>query len=442
VSHTKLAVVAGLGLATILTLSACSSGGTTAAGNGAAQEISSTKGDGKTLNVWVMTGDYTDPTIGAINKEFTKKTGAKVKVQIQQWDGITTKIATALSTSTPPDVMDIGNTQVASYAANGGLMDLTSYKKDLEQGQTWLEGLAAPATVEKKLYGVPGFAGARAVIYNKTMWAKAGVTTVPTTYSELTSDLDKVAAANKSTAHFSPFYLPGQYWYAGMQFVWDAGGKIATQSGSTWKAGFGDSKAQEGLATFKEFQNKYSTAASRTLDTTAPDQTQVFADGTTSAILASNGYIGMIEKANPKLTDADLGSFPLPGKSGSSQPVMLGGSDWGIAAKSKNSDLALQWTKIAASPSIQSKWVYGKDTWIPNSTQGIKAANSSLSELDKGFFNAALHSNATPASGSWADLEGDKSINQLFSSIASGTKSTDAAAATFDSAADSKLNTK
>jgi N,N'-diacetylchitobiose transport system substrate-binding protein len=440
--YSKIAAVGALGLATVVALSACSSGGTAAGGDNGVKTVPTTKGDGKTVTVWVMTGDYTTKTIDAINKEFTEKTGAKVDVQIQQWDGITTKISTALATSTPPDVMDLGNTQVASYAANGALLDLTPYKKDLAQGQTWLSGLSDPATIDKRLYGLPGFAGARAVIYNKTMWNKAGITAAPTTYEELTADLDKVAKANGQTPDFSPFYMPGQYWYAGMQFVWDAGGEIATEKDKTWTAGLGDSKAQKGLADFKAFQNKYSSKASQTLDTDSPDQDQIFADGKTSAILHTNGAIALIQKANPKITDADLGSFPFPGLSGKTQPVMLGGSDWGIASKSKNTDLALQWAKIAASPSIQSKWVYGNDGWIPNSTEGIKAADSTLSDLNKGFFNAALNSKATPASGNWANLEGDKSINQLFSAIASGSKTPDAAAKAFDTAADKQLNSK
>lgn len=438
----KIAMAGALGLAAIVALSACSSGGTASAGGGSTKTVPDAKGSGKTLKVWVMTGDYHDETIAAINKEFTKKTGAKVDVQIQQWDGITTKVSTALATSTPPDVLDLGNTQVASYAANGALLDLTPYKKDLAQGQTWLTGLSDPATIDGKLYGVPGFAGARAVIYNKTMWANAGVTTAPTTYDELTADLDKVAAANKSTADFSPFYLPGQYWYAGMQFVWDAGGTIATAKGDSWTPGLGSAKAQKGLADFKSFQNKYSSPASQTLDTDSPDQDQLFADGKASAILHTNGAIGLIQKANPALKDSDLGSFPFPGKSGKTQPVMLGGSDWGIAAKSKNSDLALAWAKIAASPSIQSKWVYGSDGWIPNSNEGIKKADSTLSDLNKGFFNAALNSRATPANGNWTNLEGDRSINQLFSAIASGSKTPQAAAKSFDTAVDKQLNSK
>jgi N,N'-diacetylchitobiose transport system substrate-binding protein len=36
-----------------------------------------------------MNGDLSDETIKAVNDEFEKATGAKVDVQMQQWDGIT-----------------------------------------------------------------------------------------------------------------------------------------------------------------------------------------------------------------------------------------------------------------------------------------------------------------------------------------------------------------
>ncbi|WP_306210094.1 extracellular solute-binding protein [Actinoplanes sp. RD1] len=424
--------------AALLTLTACSSGGTDATGSGAPATVPATRGEGKTLTVWVMDGDYTEPTLKAINDRFTQATGARVDLQIQQWEGITTKISTALSTSGTPDVLDLGNTQVPGYAANGGLLDLTAYQADLRQGRTWLAGLAEPATVDGALYAVPGFAGARAVIYNKKTWAAAGVTRAPGTYAELTAALDKVKGANPA-ADFAPFYLPGQYWYAGLQFVWDAGGDIAGKDGASWKGGFSSPEAQKGLADFKTFQNAYSTAASRTLDTLSPDQTQLFADGKTSAILATAGSIGLIQKANPRIRTEDIGTFPLPGLSGKNQPVMLGGSDWGIATKSDAHDLALQWTKIAASPAVQDQYVFGTDGWIPNSTEGIQAAQPGLSEQQKGFFTAALTSKATPAAAQWPTVEGDKSVNQLFSSVASGAKSPSGAAAEFDAHLDTTL---
>lgn len=439
--HIRYTAIGALSIAAAVALAGCSSAGNTAGSDSGPQSVPTTKASDKTLTVWVMEGDYTDATVSAIKDEFTKQTGAKVNVQKQVWDGITTKVSTALATSTPPDVFDLGNTQVAGYAAAGGLLDITSYKDDLAQGQTWLTGLSDPATVDGKLYAVPGFAGTRAVIYNKKIWSAAGVTKAPTTFAEFTADLDKIKAKN-TASDFSPFYQPGQYWYGGMQFVWDAGGDIATSKNGTWTAGFGTPEAQKGLTAFKEFQNKYSTVASRTLDNVSPDFNQIFADGKTSAILNVNGAVGLIEKINPSLQDSDFGSFPFPGLSGKSQPVMLGGSDWGIAAKSKKTDLALAWAKIAASPTIQNKYVYGGDHWIPNSTEGIKAADSSLSDLNKGFFEAALNSKATPASGAWATIEGNKTINDLFSEVTSGRTTVAEAADRFDSVADKQLNAK
>ncbi|MBT2484440.1 MULTISPECIES: extracellular solute-binding protein [unclassified Microbacterium] len=435
----KSTAIGAFGIVTVLALTSCS--GSTGAGNAAAPtdgKVPEVDGKGKKLTVWVMENDYTAETLDAINAEFTEITGAEVSVQSQTWDGITTKITTALATDTPPDVLDVGNTQIASYAANGGLLDLTPYQDDLAQGQTWLDGLVDPATIDGSLYGVPGFAGARAVIYNKKMWADAGVTAAPTTYEELTAALDKVKAANAQTPDFSAFYLPGQYFYAGMQFVWDAGGEIATEEDGEWASGLGSPEAVEGLEAFQEFQNEYSTAASATLDTFEPNQSQLFADGKASAILNTN--TGAILKINPAL-ETDLGTFPLPGISGEAQPVMLGGSDWAIPVKSKNSDLALNWVKIAASPEIQKDHVFGVDGWIPNSVEGIEFAQESLDDVKASFFTAALRSKATPANANWTTIESNKAINNLFSSIASGAKTAEEAASDFDADADKTLNT-
>lgn len=162
-SPRRFYTAAAFGLTAALALSACASSGSSDGGSdgGSAtgpKTVPTVTGSDKTLTVWAMNGDYTADTLNAINAEFTKQTGAKVDVQMQDWDGITTKISTALSTSGTPDVLDLGNTQVASFAANGGLVDVTDYKADLAQGRTWLGGLEEPATVDGKLYAIPGFA--------------------------------------------------------------------------------------------------------------------------------------------------------------------------------------------------------------------------------------------------------------------------------------------
>ncbi|UOE43702.1 extracellular solute-binding protein [Agromyces larvae] len=428
---TRITAFGALAAVAALTLASCAGTGATAGADGP-QPVPTTKGEGETLVVWAMEGDYQDATLEAINAAFTEQTGAEVDLQIQQWDGITTKISTALATSNPPDIIDIGNTQVPGYAANGGLLDLTNYEDDLKQGATWLAGLEDPARIDGSLYAVPGFAGARAVIYNTAMWADAGVTEVPTTHDDLIAALDAVAAAHPEP-DFAPFYLPGQYWQSSMQFVWDAGAEIATSEGGEWTGGFSTPEGIEGLEQFAEFQNTYSTGASATLDNITPDQNQIFADGKTSAILSTGGSIAGITKANPDITADQLGTFPLPGLSGQNQPAMLGGSVWGISAKSQHRDLALQWAKIAGSPEIQKDYVFGVDGWIPNSTQAVEAAQASgLTPQQEGFFAAALNSKATPAAANWPTIEGDKSIAELFGAVASGSKSAEDAANAMD----------
>src|SRR5690606_11956554 len=145
----RTAAIVAAGAATIA-LAGCGSAGNTAASGGNLPDgIPETiDGEGRTLTVWIMQDDYSESTLEAIKKEFTERTGAEADVQVQQWEGIATKLSTALGTSTPPDIVDIGNTQVAGYAANGALLDVTDYKEDLQQGNTWLGGLEDPATID------------------------------------------------------------------------------------------------------------------------------------------------------------------------------------------------------------------------------------------------------------------------------------------------------
>jgi N,N'-diacetylchitobiose transport system substrate-binding protein len=384
-----------------------------------------------------MDGDLSSQAQNAINTAFEKATGAKVRVQIQEWDAINTKISTSLAQDNPPDVLEIGNTDVPLFAATGALSDITAHESGLDGGQTWLPGLVGPATVDGKVYAAPLFAGNRAVIYNKKIWAAAGITAAPTSFAELTADLDKIKKANPSP-DFSAFYFPGEYWYGALQFVWDAGGQLAVKNGISWSGALESAAAQQGLAAWKSFQNAYSTAASRGVDTKSPDQAALFADGKAAAILDTS--VNTVLKDNPSLKD-QIGTFPLPGAApGTTQPVFLGGSDLAIAAKSPNRDLALAYLKAATSASVQTGAIVGVDGWTPVSTQLIDQTAASLSPTSQSFAAAAKRSVATPATAGWATIESDKSINGFFADIATGRKSVAQAAKDFDSHLDQALN--
>lgn len=80
---------------------------------------------GQTLTLWAMDGSTPKQWTKDVKAAFEKKTGAKLKLEVQQWNGIQQKITTALSESDPPDVIEVGNTQTPAYARTGGLADLS-----------------------------------------------------------------------------------------------------------------------------------------------------------------------------------------------------------------------------------------------------------------------------------------------------------------------------
>jgi N,N'-diacetylchitobiose transport system substrate-binding protein len=392
---------------------------------------------GGQLTVWLMNGDLSEQATAAVNAAFEKATGAKVTVQLQEWDNINTKISTALAQDTTPDVIEIGNTDVPLFAANGALTDLTGHRDELAAGQNWLPGLAGPATVDGKIYATPLFAGNRAVIYDKQLWADAGITAPPATFAELTADLDKIKAKHPEPG-FSTFHFPGRYWFGALQFVWDAGGELATRADGKWAGALASPAAQRGLQAWKDFQAAYSTPASRNVDTKAPDQAAMFAAGDAAAILDTS--VNTVLKNKPELKDR-LGAFPFPSATaGRTQPVFLGGSDLGIAAKSRNQDLALAYLKAAASPAVQRDAIVGIDGWTPVSAQIIDQVSPALPPLRSAFYAAAKSSGSTPATPGWATIESDKSINTFFAEIATGRKSVADAARDFDAHLTQALN--
>src|SRR5579864_6491603 len=95
-----------------------------------------------TLTVWLMNGSAPQSVIDGVNADFkTKYPNVTVNVEIQQWSDVTTKLDTAFQGSTPPDVMELGNTLVAKYAAAGALLDITGKKTGFDNSNTWLQSL-------------------------------------------------------------------------------------------------------------------------------------------------------------------------------------------------------------------------------------------------------------------------------------------------------------
>src|SRR5438093_1372148 len=395
----KQLAIGTFGVVVALLTAACGGGST-----GSSQPTS--------LTVWLMNGSAPKSVVDGVNADFkAAHPNTTVKVEIQQWSDVTTKLDTAFAGSNPPDVMELGNTLVAKYASVGALQDISSKKSNFENSSTWLQSLTDSCTFNGKLYCVPYYAGSRAVIYRKDMFAAAGVQP-PTSMDELLTVGQKLMTKYSSDKNFSALYFPGKYWYAAAPFVWDFGGDIATQSGSQWTGAINSSNSQQGLTVLKNLVTQLS-RADKTGDEAKQDQ--AFAQGHIAMIIANGWEVGVI--TDPKAGDPTLlpklGAFPIPSHTaGQTAPVFLGGSDLGIAAKSQHQDLAREWIKLLGGTKFQSQMVTVGGV-IPNSTS-LVSLSSGLPAI---FAAAAKNSRFTPNSPNWANVESANVLQDMLVSI-------------------------
>jgi multiple sugar transport system substrate-binding protein len=131
----------------------------------------------------------------ALLDQFTRQTGIKVNWVDIGWDDLQTKIAAAMTANTYfADAADVDWSKVGEYEKTGWFLplnkyfDVSSLRSDMPQLDTFV--------VDNKLMGMPFDSSFLTTTVNKKDFAKAGVTTIPTTLSSFSSALKKVGHAN------------------------------------------------------------------------------------------------------------------------------------------------------------------------------------------------------------------------------------------------------
>jgi N,N'-diacetylchitobiose transport system substrate-binding protein len=379
--------------------------------------------------VWVMTDAQNGwpGAIAAANAQFQQQhPGVDVNIQYQSWDTVLQKFDAALAANDAPDVIELGNTQTAKYMAAGAFSSLKA--KNFPNSSTWLSGLKSSCTYRGKLYCVPYYAGARAVIYRKDMYRQAGIKALPKTYAQFLTAGKKLMKKFGKNRNFSAFYEPGQNWYVATTFVEDWGGHIAVQEkNGKWKGTIDSPQAVKALTIFKSMVRKFS-RASKTQDEAHPFPSIPFAKGRMASFIG-NGWewpyvFNPKGGAAPKSFEKKMGAYPMPSHiKGRYMPTFLGGSDLGIPISAHNKQLGADWLK--AFTGTESETIIAKAGNIANTTKlaNVNAHNPSLAP----FARAAKYSWFVPTSPNWVNVENSHLLKQMLTAILTNRKSVAAA---------------
>lgn len=368
-------------------------------------------GDGRTtVDVWLMR----DSVSAEFQKEFVAGFEAahpkiRAEIQIQEWDGIGQKITAALASNDAPDVIEVGNTQVAQFASSGGLLDLTDSKTELK-GEDWLKGLAEPGSYEGKQYGIPYYAANRVVVHRTDLFERAGIDAAAIRTRE--QWIEATAKLNKGGTQ--GIYLPGQLWYALGGFIWDEGGDFATGSGDEWKGSLDTPEALRGM----EFYGRLQALGKgpKDSDEDDPPQAEVMAKGQVAQIIATPGLANAVLGNNARLK-GKLGFFPIPGKTADAPgAVFTGGSDLVVPAAAGHPDEALTFIKELTGDTWQKKLAVAM-SYVPNRTTlaATVADDPGASAMAVG----AANGHATPNTPGWAAVEAENPIKDYMTASSS-----------------------
>ena len=415
----RLRILAAAIAAVVLAVAASTAaGGTSARGSAAATKIT----------VWLQNDAQTGwpEIVAAATKAFqAKHPGVDVDVQYQTWGTHLTKFDAALAGGDAPDVIEMGNTEMTKYMAAGAFRQLT--KANYPNAKTWLQGLADSCTFNGKTYGVPYYAGARAVIYRKDMYRKAGIKKAPTSLAEFNADGKKLIKRFGKDRNFSALYFPGKYWYASMSFVYDYGGKIAVLKGGKWQGALNSKASLAGLNALAATV-KAQSRANKTGDEANPQQALVFAKGKVASFIGNGWewpYALDPKVGNPALAPA-VGAYPMPSHvKGRYMPSFLGGSDLAIPITSKDVSLAADWIK--AFTSTESERDLATQGKVIANTTTLAAINASNPQLAP-FARAAKFSWFVPTTPNWANVENADVLQNMLVSIFTGRASVQKAA--------------
>jgi multiple sugar transport system substrate-binding protein len=196
-------------------------------GSGAGGSAASDKTSGVTITVALAADSLPQAALAA----FTRQTGIKVKWVNLDWDSLQTKISAAAVAKTYfADATDVDWSRVGQLGKLGWFYPMEQFLGTKAMAPDMPQ--IASFTVGGHVIGVPYDASFMVTTVNKGMFAKAGITTMPATLDEYTSDLKKLQSAGVS-AH--PLDIPfaaaeglSTYWY---ETTGALGGTVLDQDG-------------------------------------------------------------------------------------------------------------------------------------------------------------------------------------------------------------------
>jgi multiple sugar transport system substrate-binding protein len=352
-SLSRFIIAAATVPAIALGAAACSSN---SGGSGSGSDGGGTAAAGTTLTYWASNQapslDKDKEVLTPVLQQFTQQTGIKVNLEVIGWNDLQTRIQTAITSSSGPDVLNIGNTWAASLQATGAFMP---YDDAAFQAIGGKDKFVKPAMDTGGAPGqdptsVPYLGLAYGLYYNKQMFKDAGLNP-PTTWEEMVAAAQKLTDASKGTYGFA---LAAGSYTENVHFAFING----SQNGGEWfdsagKPTFTSDANVQGVLRYLDLMQKDKVAnTSNAQYDNGTKAVNDFATKKVAMILNQNNADNSIQSNGMKSDEYGVVPFPAP-SGGQKIASFIAGINMSIFKNTKNKDAALQFVKFMTSPETQ-----------------------------------------------------------------------------------------
>jgi raffinose/stachyose/melibiose transport system substrate-binding protein len=303
-----------------------------------------------------------------------------------------TKIPLALQGNNVPDIFQQwGGGREATEVTSGKLMDMTA------ASASWIKqeagAVASGWAVNGKQYGIPYDLHVVGFWYRKDLFAKAGITSTPTTITQLEADVTKLRAANiQPISVGSKDKWPDAFWweYFALRECSLSTLKTAISTINLNQPCF--VKAGTDLTTFIK-TNPFNTGYLATpAQTGAGSSAGLVANGQAAMELQGDWDPGVMQPltTNKNILN-DLGFFPFPAVTGGAgnPSEVLGGGD-GFSCSTKSTSYCPEFLKYIDSTSVQIG-IAGANVGLPVNTGAVSAVKVPAEKAAISFYKNAAY---------------------------------------------------
>ncbi len=308
------------------------------------------------------------------------------------WDDILVKARTIVATHSTPDILNLNT--FADYAA-AGLLYRADELFDAAKLADFVPAFIDNSKYQGVAYAVPDLASARMFFYNKKILYTSGVTTVPTTWAQVTAAAKKIKAKYPSVY---PIAIPlGAEEAQGEFQIWAGGNGGRYFQNGKWVI---NSKANLETAAFLNSLIKAKLTQPNPASTNRTDAFKLFAQGKVGMINASVFFPSTLKDYKSKV---DYGVAPFP-HSPTGKSITLGVQDYFMGFKKPGNLAAVKkWLNFIFEADNYAGFLRAAGGFIPATKSASQAVDSSLLP----FINALPSAIFYPGDlGAWPKVQG------------------------------------